>query len=655
MRSRARGQTLVLFALTLLLMVVMVCITLSIATRAKRKLELQTLAETAAYSNAVATARTYNTASLLNRAMISHWVAMAGVHGLSAWASETMGYFGGLAEVVREFEAGNPAVLGRQACRTDNLNPAGKPRWYDCPDYYDPPGPGACTQSTLAIRDASYELWHAALALWRPPGSPQAGDNVNSNCKSGSCSSYRPWMRVGWGELDERVGQQAKDIHRAIAGLGYIQAEAYDQLEGVLQDQTLTHQLVNLAHGRPPRPRRLPNGYRIEGARSGTQIAWREAGLDGASFERGSTHDRVMAEAVLGARGKEFLVWYRELPRRIRRELQVIQRNLDVNWPGTFRFSVRPGIVNTYPAKSAGDLTFPITPWEEGVHDKLGFGSMVGIAKDPLEDARGNGLQLLAHFRPPSGCSSPRPQTNYRAHISWLQSNHDVGSSHHGAHGLETAAHARHPMMREGVDPGDFRDGLTLTTCHDFHVHYDERNDADVHPLTELDARIRRRDSILPGLGFIFPQRASDDGANGAWGQPKLPVMLVREEPAQKDPWDLMVNFRMGTVGDDHTLKLGERAKLDEMTALATGMAYYHRRGAWREGPNMLNPFWRANLVPLAIDERKSGSAWNEDPTRFGNRDDVPAMLQAAGHRQQARAYRDVERHFRAFKGWGNE
>ncbi|MBI3184497.1 MAG: hypothetical protein HYZ28_20365 [Myxococcales bacterium] len=81
-----RGQTLLLFVLTLLLLTVMVCMTLSFSTKAKEKMELQTLADTAAYSNAVMTARTYNAVSVLNRAQIAHMVAMAGVQSLISWS-----------------------------------------------------------------------------------------------------------------------------------------------------------------------------------------------------------------------------------------------------------------------------------------------------------------------------------------------------------------------------------------------------------------------------------------------------------------------------------------------------------------------------------------------------------------------------------------
>jgi hypothetical protein len=84
---RRRGQTLVVFALTLLLLVLMVTMTLSIGMKTKEKMELQTMADAAAYSNAVATARAFNEISLMNRALMGHMVAMTGVESLISWSS----------------------------------------------------------------------------------------------------------------------------------------------------------------------------------------------------------------------------------------------------------------------------------------------------------------------------------------------------------------------------------------------------------------------------------------------------------------------------------------------------------------------------------------------------------------------------------------
>lgn len=84
---KRRGQTLVIFALTLLLLTLMVTMTLSIGMKAKEKMEMQTVADAAAYSGAVATARTFNSISIMNRALMGHMVAMTGVESLISWSS----------------------------------------------------------------------------------------------------------------------------------------------------------------------------------------------------------------------------------------------------------------------------------------------------------------------------------------------------------------------------------------------------------------------------------------------------------------------------------------------------------------------------------------------------------------------------------------
>lgn len=83
---RSRGQALLLFCLTLLLLTLMVLITLGIATRVKDRIELQNVADAAAYSEAVVSARAFNAISLMNRTQVSHMVALAAVQSLISWS-----------------------------------------------------------------------------------------------------------------------------------------------------------------------------------------------------------------------------------------------------------------------------------------------------------------------------------------------------------------------------------------------------------------------------------------------------------------------------------------------------------------------------------------------------------------------------------------
>ncbi len=82
-----RGQTLVLLALTVLIITLMVLMTLSISAKVRDRMELQTVADAAAYSDAIATARTLNTMAVMNRAMIAHTVSTIGTVSLISYAT----------------------------------------------------------------------------------------------------------------------------------------------------------------------------------------------------------------------------------------------------------------------------------------------------------------------------------------------------------------------------------------------------------------------------------------------------------------------------------------------------------------------------------------------------------------------------------------
>ncbi|ATB41476.1 hypothetical protein CYFUS_006942 [Cystobacter fuscus] len=84
---RPRGQALVLMSLTMLLLTLMVCVTLSFSMRVREKMEAQSIADLAAYSSAVATARTFNSIALMNRAQTGQLVALTATESLVSWTS----------------------------------------------------------------------------------------------------------------------------------------------------------------------------------------------------------------------------------------------------------------------------------------------------------------------------------------------------------------------------------------------------------------------------------------------------------------------------------------------------------------------------------------------------------------------------------------
>jgi hypothetical protein len=82
-----RGQAILLFSLTILLVALMVLVTLSLGAKVRNRMDLQTVADAAAYSNAVATARTMNAIAVMNRAIIAHDVSTLGTISIISWAT----------------------------------------------------------------------------------------------------------------------------------------------------------------------------------------------------------------------------------------------------------------------------------------------------------------------------------------------------------------------------------------------------------------------------------------------------------------------------------------------------------------------------------------------------------------------------------------
>jgi hypothetical protein len=82
----------VLFVLSMLLVVLMVMITLSYSMKVRERIEVQTVSDAAAYTNAVATARTFNNIAVLNRAQIAHAVAQAGAQSIISWTTMYRAY-----------------------------------------------------------------------------------------------------------------------------------------------------------------------------------------------------------------------------------------------------------------------------------------------------------------------------------------------------------------------------------------------------------------------------------------------------------------------------------------------------------------------------------------------------------------------------------
>ncbi|MBK7860879.1 MAG: hypothetical protein IPJ65_20200 [Archangiaceae bacterium] len=154
-RSR-RGQNLVLFALTLLLLTLMVLVTLQVGMRAKERVEAQLVADAAAYSEAVTTARTYNMVAVMNRARVAHFVALLGVESLVSWSGLIRGSGSSVAAALDSCGATAAAT----ALRASAL--AASPAWERADDDAGAQARGHQGQGT-AIRSATQAYYRDEL------------------------------------------------------------------------------------------------------------------------------------------------------------------------------------------------------------------------------------------------------------------------------------------------------------------------------------------------------------------------------------------------------------------------------------------------------------------------------------------------------------
>ncbi|NRD52883.1 pilus assembly protein [Corallococcus exiguus] len=519
--SPQRGQTLVLFVLSMLLLLLMVALTLSFTMKVRERIEVQTVADAAAYSNAVATARTFNTIAVSNRAEIAHMVANAGAASLLSWASLYRGEL-------------NAAKIG-------------------------------------------YGVWVPVYQAFAAAGCPCAWSNgfCARMCQCGIrgvtdlgrliTMLQREDMRVEavFQAMDPMVGLQMR-LHQLAAGALYASSlNDYMNLEDKVGNQGFANDILgDLVPGKNPRDA----GWL---APSAGNVSRNELADNTACVGGGAVCDPLpltvahSVDAAMGSRGFTF-VTSRTIEQYIAHEANlafVIMPPDIVTLPfaaGTAHFGkpiLQYGLFPPYaPAVSAED---------EGVVAFI-YNHIAHGGGPPCPVMVGGTVPTMALFAA-SGGVMPTP-----THM-WLG-------------GTDPAPFARHMLAPCLGGP---------SSCPGIWPPFMDYN------LTEL-----------------WP-----NGADNNYGQPKNFAVIQRDRSnmpvAQQDPWNLAFRFRFkasnpnpnaGRFDNTSATMADGVTPLGIQTALSTGIAYYHRgRSAsfshWSEPPNLLNPYWRATLVPVDTDE----------------------------------------------------
>lgn len=511
-RSHSRGQTMVLFALSMLLLVLMVTLTLSFSMKVRERIEAQTVADAAAFSNAVATARTFNNIAVINRVQIAHAVAQAGAASLVSWAS--------------------------------------------------------LYRAHLNAARSGYSDWEWPYQLNVVTGCPCAW-------KSSSCARRCRCGLKGLSDLgglqndlrdeDDRVDRvferyeglvaiQMRGHQLAQNALYAAQQQNFQELKSALDSQRFANQIVsNVQPGANPNDSawQVPP---IGGVNNDELTGGAACTGDGAVCDLPLTVQHAV-HAAMGSRGFSF-VSHRQMQR------------------GDYMLHT----LNLLEVISAPDLVIDAQAEGTTHFGKKGRDMPMLPPYAPALTAEDEGSVLYLYDHSGNGGGSPCPSM-----VGGVSSNEaslvTSGGMMPSPEHTWTGGRDDSPMMRHMLMP-----------C--------------LNPVTSC-----------PGIWPLFLDYNLVqllDGGDNNFGQPKNFAVVQRNlRSRQLDPWDYSFRFRFSGAGseyDNRSFQMADGTPNDVQTAMATGIAYYHRGRSlgfnhWSEPPNLLNPYWRATLVAADTDE----------------------------------------------------
>jgi hypothetical protein len=478
-----RGQNMVLLALLMLFAALMVTMTLSLAIRVKQRHELQTLADAAAYSNAVMTARAYNNAALVNRLEVSYFVASAANQAAISWGTYGRAIFGA-ARAASKKAATECNALSDEADELSKALQSKEEEYFEKDwDAFDVPA----ALETAALQGQIGALRDELLTL-----------------NGGTAPPQLPLRE----RLVEALRAQTQ-VQATLEAAGVNDITAFDGAGAA----SAAH--VDCRQGPSGLCEHPSTALDPDGAGSWSQD---------------------MLEASMGSRGKKFVGVRGGVP--------------------TVATAVMSKLLQNYPwAEVKSEAAVGDSMWGDGAN---GTGH-TSVAR----------IDLIAHDH---------------GQVSVTLSNRGGGCK-------ETVSVNATTFVRT-------TDRQTTTDTHTWNDGVDDH-------ANELQHTMGTCASGCPSvwvrtLGFM------PDDETTAWGQPKNIVALERDNARNPLPWDLHFAFHFGNQTsqfDQRGLTVKQGAiDIGRPVALATGMAYYHRAGHFDEFPNLLNPFWRATLVPFDID-----------------------------------------------------
>lgn len=499
--GQQRGQNLVMMALTVLLMTLMVMMTISIGSKVKEKMELQTLSDSAAYSQAVVTARTFNAVATMNRVGIAHVVGTVAVQSLVSWATYA---YANMLTAQRQYDRWNRALrtLARVCC------------------FPRSPCDTACPGCRLGRTDSGIYL------------------NLIRSYNLGIRPLFMALDFQAW--LEALAYLTSADFVHLFGSL-----PTYLFMSNFLNNQSGISTLVNRA-----RPGTPYNELQVDGSPDGVNFD-EVMPLGGAFYPLNPIYWHH-AFAAMGSRLHPFLT---------NRTAASMLINMRLMMPP---FSPRSAIFFQV-GRGSGYVTLP--PREQ--HGSSMIRTLFARHFSADDHSQGGGLAggYLGDF---FGCYPlwNRPQTNRTRASIW-----------------SNQAFGRH----EG----------TNFTCPYIHN--------------------------VSGLGRAYPWFMDYNfllltSQDNVWGQPKNFGIVYRDLAARPtggaDQWNPFFRFNFtgaGATYDQRGIRTLDGQNISRQVGFSTGITYYHRGNnlfgyhSGSEPPNLFNPYWRAGLTRVNVDDPRMG------------------------------------------------
>jgi hypothetical protein len=629
-----RGQALILTVLVMLFVTVAVFLTFSIGTRTRRKIQLQALADSTAYSLAVAEARAFNFYAWSNRAIVAHNISILSVHAHTSYITfyedmlaATANNYRLLAdrttsptrEVMREIAnsyLSSDFDLFGNACTWVREQRGGENSGGEkCVVDADCTGSSHCNISENGARGSRFyhREWHGKTSsntcFKLVEGTRDHFEKIEllRAHQLGVESQLRLMMT---GDSDD-IMPAADEI---LLSASTQKEEMYDSLKGdilALPQRSLAQHLVSLTD------------KKLTAEKSaGDRSLWyyHRAVDDGLSGNLHREYDEILA----ATRFPEFIT----------------QRGFtnDINWKRLQKKAAK--IASDLPLTPVSDVTNEGTARMLKTSSRRDDPASYNLRPGPLKNVW---PPIYRNMALPLPDDAPRPR--YAVPQSGRELAKDVHQRGHtreafgDSDGIAAEDHGwvvtqyGDLSVRTEIDPGrnvvwgdphDWRgnpdhnvDGDDFT--HSLHIFHADLKRVPAHGTNIGQCNDTRCENIQRGVyrGHMRFKNSTDDDA--LWNMPRTLSLITRPVKEEKNwPWDFNLRAEIPTPIQFTTVNSpADVGTGNTMAAFAGALVYFHKPDGeeYREPPNFWNPFWRAKLHPMRADDAVNITRTGHAPT----------------------------------------